>query len=594
MGCVCLVRAQAPLPSPPPLAKESIVVTGSYEPVPLEETDRAVHVLTITPGSALVTNTITDLLKLDSALDLRERAPDGVQADLSIRGSTFGQTLVLLNGMRLNDAQSGHHNLDIPVPLEAISQMELLRGAGSTQYGSDAVGGVINVVTRKPESTEVRLRSGLGNFGVNQERASVGFAGRKSSELLSASRDFSTGFRNDRDYRNLSLSSDTTLTDRLGPASILLAITDRPFGADQFYGNFPSWERTKGWFAGAHQNLGPNTEAAFAFRRHTDLFVLFRDRPQAFTNRHADETWEGSLRRTDNLPLGAKLHYGTEIYADSIESSNLGNHSRMREAAYVSYDARVLKRFALSAGVRDDVYSGAKNQLSPNLSGAAWLTSWLKLRAGASRAFRIPTYTDLYYHDPASLGSPGLKPESAWSYEGGMDWHGGRRWRGDVTVFQRRDTDVIDFVRFSPGDVFRATNFHHLVFNGVESSVEFAPAREQQISLSYTGLHGSRSVQPGLVSRYVFNYPVHSGIAAWQGSLGHGLIGRTRVGVLQRTGRRPYALWDAFLACQRGHVHPFLQLTNLTNTVYEEIAGVVQPRRGVIGGVEIAWSPAFK
>src|SRR5438067_13812629 len=124
--------------------RDTIVVTGTYEPLTIEEIDRAIRVLPVRSQS-LVLNTLSDVLKLDPSLDLTERAPNGVQADLSIRGSSFGQTLILLNGQRLNDPQSGHHNLDVPVPLESISRVEVLRGSGSTLYGSDAVAGVINI-----------------------------------------------------------------------------------------------------------------------------------------------------------------------------------------------------------------------------------------------------------------------------------------------------------------------------------------------------------------------------------------------------------------------------------------------------------------
>src|SRR5207253_6537606 len=108
--------------------RDTIVVTGTYEPLTIEEIDRAVRVLPVRTQS-LIFNTLSDALKLDPSLDFRERAPNGVQGDLSIRGSSFGQTLILLNGQRLNDAQSGHHNMDIPVPLESISRIEVMRGS---------------------------------------------------------------------------------------------------------------------------------------------------------------------------------------------------------------------------------------------------------------------------------------------------------------------------------------------------------------------------------------------------------------------------------------------------------------------------------
>src|SRR5581483_3074951 len=139
--------AQQSQTEPPAGPRETIVVTGTWQPIPLEEADRAIQVLKI-KDLQLTSTTYFDLLKLDSSLDLRQRAPNGIQGDLSIRGSSFGQILILLDGMRLNDSQSGHHNLDLPIALDALSEAQILHGAGSTFYGSDAIGGVVNFITR--------------------------------------------------------------------------------------------------------------------------------------------------------------------------------------------------------------------------------------------------------------------------------------------------------------------------------------------------------------------------------------------------------------------------------------------------------------
>jgi iron complex outermembrane receptor protein len=393
-----------------PPQKESVVVTGTYEPLALEEIDRAIRVLPVR-ANGLLLNTLVDALKLDPSLDLAERAPDGIQADLSIRGSSFGQTLILLNGFRLNDAQSGHHNMDIPVPLDTVSRIEVMRGSGSTMYGSDAVGGVINIITEPPDVTELRLRTAIGSDGINQQRASLGIAGKKLSEQLSFSRDFSSGFIPDRDYRNLEFASVTRLVSTYGSGTLNLAYMDHPFGADQFYGNFNSWEDTKTWFAGVQQPLGEKTNVSFAFRRHSDLFVLFRDRPQIFTNHHSDESYQLAVRRREDLAPSTTLYYGVEALHESIISNNLGNHSRSRAAAYAALDLRAFKRYSFTISVREEIYRNFSGAFTPTVAGGAWLSPAMKVRASASRAFRVPSYTDLYYHDPANLGSPSLRPE---------------------------------------------------------------------------------------------------------------------------------------------------------------------------------------
>lgn len=576
---VSFAGAQAPT-----AVKEVVVVTGSPEPVPLAEADRAVRRFEVEP-QRLLTNTFTDLLRLDASIDLRARAPHGVQADLSIRGSTFGQTLVLFDGLRLNDAQSGHHNLNLPFPLESLGAIEVLRGTGSTLYGADAVGGVVQFLPRQPETPELRLRGALGNFGSNQQRLSAGWARQNFTQQLAATRDFSTGFIPNRDYRNLSLASSTWGRTKLGASSLMLAHNDRPFGAEQFYGNFNSWERTKAWFAGGRQAFGEKTQAAFGYRRHTDLFVLYRDRPQVFTNRHASESWQGTLRRREELQPGMNLHFGAEGYGDRIVSNNLGRHQRARGAAYASFDARVLKRFSLNAGLRDELWGSANHQFTPSLAGGYWVNAQWKLRASLSRAFRVPSYTDLYYQDPANRGTPDLRPERAWGSEAGVDFAPSEKLRVTATVFQRRERDGIDYVRRSPADLWRAANIQQLRFTGVEASTRWRWQR-QEFDFHYTGLRGTQASLGGQFSKYVFNYPVHSGIAGWQGA-GKGWAGRVRLGAMERLQRSPYAVFDVYATRAAGRWRPFVQLTNLNGAVYQEIPGVATPGRGVFGGLEL-------
>jgi iron complex outermembrane recepter protein len=465
--------------------------------------------------------------------------------------------------------------------------VEVLKGSGSALYGSDAIGGVVNVRTAPIETGEFRLLGGVGNFGTNEQHAVTSFGGKWWQEQMAFARDFSTGFEPDRDYRNLSLSSLSTLKSRLGATSLLFAYSDRPFGANGFYGSAqPQWERTKNWFASGHQDLGSKTEINFAYRKHTDLYVYIRDNPSFYTNWHTDESWQGSVRRHENLPLHGVLSYGAEGLGETVTSTNLGNHDRARGAGYLFYDLRSVKRFSLSAGIREEVYGNREVASSPSLSGAVWLSGRFKLRAAASRAFRLPSFTDLYYHDPGNVGNPNLKPESAVSYEGGADAYFTRKVHASATVFQRRDSNVIDFVRPASGGLYQSTNFDKLHFTGVEASAVYEPVAGQHFAVSFSGLHGLNASPEILLSKYTFNYPVEEAIAEWRGTVFRNVIARTRVGVVNRVGRDAYAVWDASAAYGAGRVRPFLQLTNITSTVYQDIPLVDMPKRGVIGGVE--------
>jgi iron complex outermembrane receptor protein len=603
-GVMCAFAQQSPEPSAQtspstqagttlPERKDAIVVTGTYEPIPLDEMDRAISQVPIRSRVLLFGN-VVDALKLDPSLDLRQRSPGGTQADLSIRGSSNGQTLVLVNGMRVNDAQTSHHNLNLTAPLDGVQSVEILRGAGSSLYGSDAVGGVVNIVTKPPEQPEFRFRSAIGSAGTNSEAGSLAGVLGPLSEQLTFSRDFSSGFRFDRDYRDLGFGSTTLYKWAPGATAVDLGFADRAFGADQFYGDYPSWERAKTWNADIRQNLWDRTEADFGYRRNSDLFVLFRDQPWIYANHHVTESWQASLRRREPLGGSATLFYGAEGFGDSIDSSNLGHHDRRRAAAYVSLDVRVLKRFSFSAGVREEVYHGMPGEASPSVAVGYWASSKLKFRGGVSRAFRLPSYTDLYYHDPANLGNPNLRPERAWSFEGGADYRLTDRIRLQATVFNRRDRDVIDYARSSPTSVWQALNVDRLNFTGLETSASFR-LRDSMLDLSYSALHGSGQPAGDLQSRYAFNYPSHNATAGWTGTLPGRITARTRVGAMQRLGQNAYAVWDVYAARSTGRLRPFIQLTNLTNTDYQEIAGVVMPGRMALVGLEIAlWgnSPA--
>ena len=130
------------------------------------------------------------------------------------------------------------------------------------------------------------------------------------------------------------------------------------------------------------------------------------------------------------------LFYGAEGYSDSIHSTNLGDHTRGRVAAYAALDTRALNRFSFNIGAREEVYRSVQGQFSPSISAGYWLNSHLKFRGNVSHAFRVPSLTDLYYHDPTSVGSPNLRPERAWDLETGLEWNGRRRLHGDLTLFQ--------------------------------------------------------------------------------------------------------------------------------------------------------------
>lgn len=569
-----------------PSVSSTVVVLGSPEPITEAESSRVVSVID-TKQHSLVVPTIEDYLRTDSSVYIEQRGAGNVQADINLRGGSFEQTLVLLNGLRINDAQTSHHNLDLPVPLAGLQTIDVLHGSGSTIYGADALSGVVDFITAVPTRTSLALRAGAGSYGENEQAAIANFVHGKWSEAATGTRNFSTGFIADRDYRTESASSETRYQSALGATSILLAGSDRAFGADQFYGNYPSWERTKGWFASASQQLGPKTRAAFGYRRHTDNFILFRDAPGIYANNHIDTSWQAVARRKETLGGASGFFYGLEFQGDAIDSNNLGRHARDRGAGYADLDLHFRKRGTFSVGAREELLSGGPQSVfSPDVSGSLFLGQRWKLHAAGGYGFRLPTYTDLYYSDPTTTGNPDLKPESAWSGEGGADWYAGPNVTASLTVFYSRQHNAIDYVRADPGQKWRAANLSGLSFTGVESSVDWQASSRQKLRFSWMALSGAQSALHGLQSEYIFNYPVNNASAEWIGQL-KGFVVRNRVGVVERYQQDPYPVWDLSLARERGWIHPYVQMTNLSNTGYEEIEGVRMQGRSFVGGLEL-------
>lgn len=613
-------------------ASETLVVLGTAAPEPLSETDSSVMVLPVGSMQTLTLESEQNLLRQDSSVFLEERGAGGGQADIVLRGGTFEQALVLLNGFRIDDAQSSHHDLDLPVPFDAMSSIEVLHGAGSTLHGEDALSGVVDFLTAPPVRTSLMLRSGVGSYGENEQSMMGGMARKQWSARATARRNFSTGFlaapsytgnsftgyctaqqlaadcQNDRDYRNEDSSLENWIGTKLGLTDVMGAASDRSFGANQFYGDYNSWERTKGWFGSARQELGSHTEAAFAYRRHTDDYILARNNPTIYENNHTDGSWQGNLRHTIPVAGSSLVLMGLEADGDSIRSFNfssgvtsdaLGVHARNRGAGYVDLDLRPAKRrWTLSAGAREEIFSGGGQAVfSPHLAGSLRLAPRVKLRASGGYGFRIPTYTDLYYSDPATVGNANLKPESAWSGEGGADWAPSDKLSISATGFYSRQHDTIDYVRTSSTAKWMATNLSGVHFAGVETEATWVPARSERVQVGWTGLLGGQASLNGLQSEYALNYPVQNIQATWTATVRNlvTVVNTVQIAkVYQQAGVAPwnpqaYPVWDAALTHDVGWLRPYLRFGNLSNTGYQEINGVTMQGRSITGGLTVWW-----
>ena len=299
---------------------------------------------------------------------------------------------------------------------------------------------------------------------------------------------------------------------------------------------------------------------------------------------------------------------GLESDGDSIHSNNLGIHARNRGAGYMDLDLRPSKsRWKLSAGVREELFSGGlQSTLAPHLAGSVRLSDQLKLRASGGYGFRLPTYTDLYYSDPATIGNPNLKPESAWSGEAGGDWTASSRLSLSMTGFYNRQHETIDYLRAAslPNSLLPswcivntwcAVNLSGLRFAGAEASSTWIPAKGQKVQLAWTEVIGAQPTLSGVQSEYALNYPVDNLRCFWMVTLKHALIITNSIAVTkpyQQPGNspwnaQPYPVWNVAMTRDAGKLRPYLRLANLSNTGYQEINGVAMQGRSITGGVSL-------
>ena len=567
--------------------RQTVVVTAAATPVELGAVTRTVTVITREEIAELPARSVADLLRLVSSIDVRARGDRGMQADFSVRGAGFGQALVLVDGVRLNDAQSGHHNGDIPVPLDAIERIELLHGVGSSLFGADAFAGTINIITRRDAPAAASIEA--GSFDLVAGRAQTSFSRGEVRQLVSASAERSSGFMYERQFASVDLLSRTSIGER---SSVTVSYLWKDFGANGFYGNAPSHEWTNQLRVAADRRFGSRGGWEFggvaSYRTHGDRFLFNVERPGVSENFHRSHAVLGSLKATHAIAAGGSVTLGAEAGGDWIRSTNLKDHATNRVSAFGEWRQPVGRRVQTEASLRLDRYDEFGSSASPALGIGWWPSTIVRLRASAGRAFRVPTFTERYYADPANLAREEVGPETAWTGEGGADLFIGTSWLLQATVFDRHDRNVIDWLRATAADRWRTFNVHRVHTRGVELSARKTLAGGAMLQVGYTGIDLDASTvsslcgAPTCLSKYVLEYAPQSFNAAALVPLPGGLRLAPRLAYKHRRRNRAttdYALVDLRLSRAFGRYDVRAEATNLGDTSYQEIAGVAMPGR---------------
>lgn len=580
---VLLALAAGPAAAQGPF-RQDVVVTAAATPVDLGTITRALTIITRDQIARLPVHSIADVLRLTGLVDVRARGERGVQTDFAIRGANFGQMLVLVDGVRLNDAQSGHHNGDIPVPLDAVERIEVLHGPGSSLFGADAFGGTVNVITRQDAAPMSALLQ-AGSFGLVAGRGQAGLTRGAVRQVVAASVDRSSGFMFERGFTTAGVSSRTSIGQRGG---LLASYVWKDFGANGFYGNAPSHEWTNQTLLAADHRLGTwagwRVGSNLSYRTHGDHFLFDVRRPGVAENRHRTHAVLGAVRASHGIGDGGSLTAGIEAGGDWIRSSNLGDHVTRRASAFGEWRYAVAANTQLDASIRVDRYTEFGTAWSPAAGVGWWPAPRVRLRASTGRAFRVPTFTERFYSDPANWARPEVGPETAWAGDAGADLVLSDEWTLAATVFGRLDHDVIDWLRPSTAERWRTYNIRDVDTIGAEFTVRKIRSDGSFIQAGYTGLD-VRAAAVTQLSKYVLDYAPHSVAVAGSIALPAEVHLAPRLEVKRRTRSTgtddDYAVFDLRIS-RRFRIYELrLEGTNLGNASYQEILGVAMPGRAV-------------
>lgn len=572
-----------------------VIISDNRMDIPFSAQSRSIQIIRRADIEAAPVNSVAELLQYVPGLDIRQRGVNGAQVDVGIRGGSFDQTLVLLNGVKISDLQTGHHSMNLPVDWEAIERIEVLKGPAARIYGQNAFAGAINIIVRAPEERFARVSVQAGDFGLGRIAAGLSLPGGKYRQYVSYAHDFAGGYRYNTDYRMHTASYQAALETRGGPVNLFAGWTGRDFGANGFYGS-PSfreqYERlnTTLLSVDARRTAGAWVfRPRFYWRFNEDEYLFTRSNPSAFRNFHRSHIVGIELNTQYASSLGIS-GFGVDASRQLLNSNRLGD--RERNVLSIFAEQRFERGgFDLTPGILLSHYSDFGTQLLPGIEGGWQMSPALRVYGNAGYTFRVPTFTDLYYQDPGNLGNPDLKPESAIAYEAGVKYLKSGV-LASAAYFNRRSSDLIDWTKTSPNERWQTRNLGNVQFNGLELALEMPLGPSiPKFYLSYTFIEATQTVDEALLSRYALDQLRHQLIGGVDLRLAKKLYPSLRFRYLDRVNLEDYTVLDARIRWQAAKWAVFAEATNIANAAYTETNLVPMPGRWFTMGMNWRFIP---
>ena len=629
------------------LLLDEVSVTGSRAPLTKSQAARMVTVLERADIQQAPVQSINDLLKLAVGVDVRQRSPIGAQTDISIRGGTQEQIIILLNGINICDPQTGHNTLDLPCDLSDILRIEILEGPAARIYGTSSLVGAINIVTSsgegclvKGEGRNVSIRTEGGSHGyaniafkytpITPHPSPITLHQTPFTNSLSASYSRSDGYSR---ARSGSLNSDYSGAKafyqgqyRKGDDLSVdwhFGIADKGWGSSTSYAS-PKWQ--------ADDQYEHTTKLTAALQSTLSLGAVSLH-PTLYWNQHQDR-YEGyrnqpdllpyNYNRTDVVGLQLNTHFdwalgrtalGAELRNENLVSTNLGEplshphaiHGTDRDytlglnrtniSAYAEHNV-LFQHLTVSAGmvVVKNTWADMNPTIYPGIDATLRLGSHWKLHASYNTSLRMPSFTEMYYKLQGYKADPHLKPEEMSAIELGASLHQSP-FALQLTLWKHNGKNMIDWVmdtRLGDNAVWQSVNHTRLNSYGLETAATIH-YRLSTINLSYSYIHQEKDLETGLVSQYAMEYLRHKFVASIRIPLVSHLMLNADLRWQDRVGQytdfdgticdyKPYWLVDARLTWQKPSYELYLKANNLFDTHYRDYGLVPQPGRWLIAG----------
>ena len=492
---------------------EEVIIKTQRIKLPLSEKSQTISILSSNQIDQMPVKTLDEVLQRIVGVDIRRRGIDGMQSDIYIRGGNFNQVLLLIDGVKMDDLQTGHHTMNGSISLENIERIEVIKGAAARIYGVNAMNGAVNIVTKKisEDLTKITLNTGAyENFGIG-----IGFQKllEKGSVQFHIKRQQSDGYRFNTDFENWNFFLKSSWKDY----ELLFSYSQRDFGANGFYAspNYKDqYEETQTHLVSLKRtfknfNWQINTNAYW--RRNQDMYLFLRHDPDYYRNLHINNKIGFSVDVTYNNELG-QSGIGIDINQGLLTSNNLGDHNRFTSTIFLEHRFQWFdNRLDVTPGFAVAYYSDFKEFGYPGVDIGYRFSKSTKIYANLGYTSRIPSYTNLFYESSIEQGNPDLKPEKAFTYEGGV-YYTKDNFHINATYFNRKSTDLIDWTKEFENDKWEARNFSEIQTNGIEfqGNIDFIINDfSQNFSLGYTYMDDRILDQIIVYSRYSLNSYKH-------------------------------------------------------------------------------------